>query len=146
MTRALALRLLLGLFVLRVAGQLAVALGVAPFLPPMREWYSGLIPYGPLLASQLVIIALLAAICRDLARGHGYFARRRSWLHRPLSILAWLYAASMIVRYAVTMAMYPERRWTGGAIPIVFHLVLATFLLVLADHHRQQPAGAGRDY
>ena len=37
MTRAAALWTLLVLFVGRVAGQLAVALDAAPFLPPMEE-------------------------------------------------------------------------------------------------------------
>jgi hypothetical protein len=35
-------------------------------------------------------------------------------------------------RYALTMAWYPERRWLGtGTIPIVFHWVLATYLMAL---------------
>jgi hypothetical protein len=41
----------------------------------------------------------------------------------------------MVARYVVTMWLYPERRWTGGLLPVVFHLVLATFILL-----------AGRDY
>lgn len=137
MNRGATLWLLLTLFAARVAGQLAVWLGVAPFLPPMDAWYSGLIPYRPLLLSQLLIIVLLAKVSWDVTRGSGYFARRHAWLDRPVRIFGWLYAASMLVRYAVTMAVFPERRWTGGAIPIVFHLVLATYLLVLAGgQHR----------
>jgi hypothetical protein len=44
MTRAAALWILLALFTGRVLGQLAVALDLAPFLPPMDEWQSGLLP------------------------------------------------------------------------------------------------------
>jgi ABC-type multidrug transport system permease subunit len=35
----------------------------------------------------------------------------------------------MLVRYAVSMALQPEWRWFGHTIPIVFHCVLATFLM-----------------
>ena len=34
----------------------------------------------------------------------------------------------MVVRYGVRMRRRPEARWFGGAVPIVFHLVLAAFL------------------
>jgi hypothetical protein len=64
---------LLGLFALRVAGQALVAAFDVPFLPTMRDWYSGLVPYE-------------------------------------------------------------------GTIPVVFHWVLAAFLLALAHHH----LGAGQ--
>ena len=38
----------------------------------------------------------------------------------------------MVARYAITMTLYPERRWLGtGTIPIVFHWVLAAYLYVL---------------
>ena len=48
---------------------------------------------------------------------------------------ACVYAAGMAVRYAVRMARRPEQRWFGGAIPIVFHFVLASWLLVLGLYH-----------
>ena len=66
---------LLTLFVLRVLGQLLVASGVAPFLPPMEEWQSGLLPYPLLLASQIAIVAVLATVCIQFSRGKGYFVR-----------------------------------------------------------------------
>jgi hypothetical protein len=145
--RAVALWLLLGLFLLRVGGQLAVALGFAPFLPPMEEWYSGLLPYRPLLASQILIVAVFATVCVHVSRGAGYFASPRGWLGVPLQIFGWVYVAAMVVRYVVTMTIHAERRWAGaGTIPIVFHLVLAAFLLVLADHHRRAAAGNGRHH
>jgi hypothetical protein len=43
----------------------------------------------------------------------------------------------MILRYAVRMSLYPRERWTGGAIPIFFHWVLAAYVLVLGWHHRR---------
>jgi hypothetical protein len=142
MTRAAILWALLGLFVLRVAGQLAVALDVAPVLPPMQQWYSGLLPYGPLLASQITIIAAFTKICLDVTRGAGYFSAPHAWLGSPLRLFGWLYVSAMLLRYGVTMTLYPERRWTGGSIPIAFHIVLATYLLVLSGGQRRARDGA----
>jgi len=36
------------------------------------------------------------------------------------------------------MVLRPEMRWTGDLIPMVFHVVLASFLLTVAGHHRRQ--------
>ena len=124
--------ILLSLFALRVLGQLLVVAGVAPFLPPMDEWQSGLLPYPLLLASQILILAVLGAVCLQFTRGTGYFVKRRTWLGTSLWIAGWLYALAMIVRYVVL------RR---DAIPVVFHVVLASFLLVLAYHHRRLRSG-----
>ena len=66
--------LLLVLFCLRVLGQMSVAFLHVSFLPPMEEWFSGVIPYPWLLASQFVIIALFAWIVIDVSRGRGFFA------------------------------------------------------------------------
>jgi len=136
---AAALWALLFLFVLRVVGQLLVFLGLAPVLPPMEDWYSGLIPYGPLLASQVLIVACCAKVCLDLTRGTGLAGRNRR-LGSRLLIFGSLYLAVMVIRYVVRMSCYPEERWTGGAIPIFFHWVLAAYLLVLGRYHRRAQA------
>jgi hypothetical protein len=59
---ALALWVLLALFVLRVVGQILVEFGHVGWLPPSPEWFSGAIPYPQLLASQFVVIAVMAAV------------------------------------------------------------------------------------
>ena len=41
----------------------------------------------------------------------------------------------MIVRYILRMSLYPEERWFGGAIPIIFHWVLATYIIPLGLYH-----------
>lgn len=138
MTRAAALWTLFALFAGRVAGQLAVAIGIAPFLPPMEQWQSGLLPYPALVTAQAAILAVLGTVCIQFSRGRGYFVRRRGWLGTPLWIVGWMYAFSMAVRYAVWMTVRPDQRWTGDLIPVAFHIVLASFLLVLSDYHRQR--------
>jgi hypothetical protein len=49
----------------------------------------------------------------------------------------------MAGRYVLTMTMFPERRWFGGAIPIVFHWVLAAYVYLLSRYHRGLPLGSG---
>lgn len=127
------LALFSALFVLRVAGQMLVA-GRAPrWLPPMQQW--NLVPYRMLLPIQLVFLAVMAVIVAGLAREKGLLAERRPGFGWFLVGLSVAYAASMAVRYAVRMRRRPEERWFGGAIPIVFHLVLAAFLLTWGRYH-----------
>ena len=128
MTRPTLLWIMLCLFAARVVGQLLVVADLAPFLPPVDEWQSGLLPYPFLLASQIVILVLLATVCLQFSRDHGFFVRRQVWLATPLWIAGWLYALGMVVRYVLL------RR---DAIPVVFHIVLASFLLVVSHHHRR---------
>ena len=98
MTRAALLWTLLALFALRVAGQLVVAAGLAPFLPPMDQWQSGVLPYPVLVALQVTTLAVLGAVCVQFWRGRGYFVRPHWWLATPLWVVGAVYAASMIVR------------------------------------------------
>ena len=66
-------------------------------------------------------------VCVQFSRGADTSCAITAWLATPLWIIGWIYAAGMIVRY------YLLRR---DAIPVVFHIILATFLLVVAHHHR----------
>jgi hypothetical protein len=120
--------LLLALFVLRVAGQVVVALRRPRWLPAMEQWYSGLIPYPALLPIQLVFVAVMAWIAVDVTRGAGPFAAAGPTWGRALVAFGLVYAAAMVVRYARWRRTPPERR--RAWIPIPFHVVLAAFLVV----------------
>ncbi len=133
---AVTLWLLLLLFVLRVLGQLLVSTGLAPLLPPMQEWSSGLVPYGPLLGAQVLIIAFCLKVGLDLTRGSGYLTTANPRLGSGLSAFGWIYLAAMVIRYVLRMSLHPEERWTGGSIPIFFHWILAAYLLLLGRYHR----------
>jgi uncharacterized protein len=126
------LLLLLFLFCLRVIGQMLVAFLHVSFLPPMKEWFSGLLPYPELLVSQFLIILLFSKIWSDFHRGRGYFVELSFRFSRNLRIFGYVYFSGMIVRYVLRMSLYPDQRWFGGTIPIVFHCVLATFILAVA--------------
>ena len=116
------------LLVGRVLGQLIVFFYAPRWLPPMQQWQSGLLPYPLLLASQFVVLTLMILISRDFGRGSGFFVapHPRGGL---FSIgFACVYFAGMVVRYVIRMRRYPDQRWLGGTIPIVFHAFVAAFL------------------
>jgi hypothetical protein len=123
------LLLLLLLFGARVAGQLIVVLAQPRFLPPMKDWYSGLIPYRLLLAAQIAILALMMSMLRQVIAGGPP--------HRNLALaifgFASAYALAMLVRFVILRVRHRDRRWyEGGMIPILFHWVLAAFLFTYA--------------
>ncbi len=120
---------LLGLFVLRVLGQALVAFLDAPFLPPMEAWYSGLMPYEYLLPSQIVIIAVMAKICLDFTRGNGFFFSPNRFFAGAWLLFGWVYLAAMLAR-AIFLWDHP--------IPIVFHWVLAAFVISVGLSHRRR--------
>ncbi|MEP6551275.1 MAG: hypothetical protein ABJB95_08830 [Gemmatimonadales bacterium] len=114
------------LFLLRVAGQALVVLRAPAWLPPMHQWH--LMPYRILLPTQIGFLALMVLIEMSLLRGWAPIGGREHAFGRFLIGFSFLYAGVMAVRYAARMYRRPGERWFGGAIPIVFHFVLAAFL------------------
>jgi hypothetical protein len=119
--------ILFALFVLRVLGQALVVFLDVQFLPPKEAWYSGLMPYEYLLPSQLVIIAVMARICADFSRERGYFYEPKKFFATAWLWFGYLYLAAMLLR-AVFLWDRP--------IPIVFHWVLAAFVITAGLSHR----------
>ena len=121
------------LFAVRVGGQLLVARVAPRWLPPMDRW--NLMPYRLLLPIQLVLLVVMSWIALQLIRDDGFVAEP----HRAFGLFAvgfsFVYSGSMVVRYAVRMRRRPSERWFGGAIPIVFHVVLAAFVFVYGTYH-----------
>lgn len=126
---------LLILFCLRVAGQLLVAAFQVPNLPPMQEWQSGLLPYPVLLFCQILIIGIYGKICFDYYRCGGFFYTPNSALAAPLMKIAVAYFLAVALRLLIWTTMFKHHPWFSGTIPIFFHFVLSTFLIVLAQHH-----------
>jgi hypothetical protein len=85
------------------------------------------VPYPILLPIQLALLAGMAALSVLVLAGH----RPGPELGDALVWCSFAYWASMGVRYARRMFAQPDQRWFGGAIPIVFHCVLAGFVFVL---------------
>ncbi len=125
--------LLTALFALRVAGQVVVALRAPDWLPPMDEW--NLVPYRVLLPVQLLVLGVMIWIDASFSADSGPPTERSEAFGWFVVTFSLVYAGSMLVRYAVRMRRRPGARWFGGTIPIVFHLVLATYLLALGRFH-----------
>lgn len=120
---------LLLLFLARVLGQLLVVLFHPRWLPPMKDWYSGLVVYPILLPSQVAIAALMVVMIRQVAAGP---TPNRTLAFAILAFAA-LYIFAMFVRFVILRRRHPEYRWyEGGMIPIIFHWVLAAFLVTYA--------------
>lgn len=133
---AVALGALALAFAGRVLGQFVVAVFEPGFLPPMEAWYSGLLPYRFLLPVQVVILVAQFEVSRQLWVGRGRLTVARPGLGRGLKWFALVYFLAMLVRYVAVMSLHPERRWFGGAIPILFHWVLAAWVYGLSRYHR----------
>ena len=125
--------LLTALFAVRVSGQMLVALRGPSWLPPMNEW--NLVPYRLLLPVQLAILAVMTWIDVSFSTPSGPPVDRTQGFGWVLIAFSAVYAGTMIVRYVVRMRRRPAARWFGGTIPIVFHLVLATYLYALGSFH-----------
>jgi len=102
----------------------------------MSEWYSGLVPYPLLLVFQLVILVGMTVVAASVAAGRLALVEERDSIGTVLLAIAWIYAIAMVVRYVLRMLRHPEARWTGQTIPIVFHVVLATWIFVLGSYLR----------
>jgi hypothetical protein len=120
---------LTALFIARVAGQALVGFFGVAWLPEMERWYSGLLPYEYLLPSQILIVGLMIRICVDFRRARGYFYEPKRFFARPWLIFGYLYLAAMLLRAILIM---------DRPIPIVFHWVLAAFILVVGESHRRR--------
>lgn len=127
------LGLLTLLFLGRVCGQVMAGIYQPAWLPPWGAWYSGLLPYPWLLPAQLLLLMFMAVVNVDQLRGHGGLCVRSATVRRRLRLAAGGYAGIMLARQALHLALVPEARWLGGGtVPVLFHLVLAAWLRVLA--------------
>ncbi|TLY41599.1 MAG: hypothetical protein E6K59_09320 [Nitrospirae bacterium] len=101
-------------------------------------WFLAFLFFLRVLGQVLVAffdVVLQFKVGTDFSRGTGFFVIPRSGMGRFLLWFSYVYFAAMVLRYLVSMALYPERRWFGGTIPIFFHWVLAAYLFVLGLFH-----------
>jgi len=134
------LALLMAAFLFRVGAQAVQAWHPVAWLPPFESWHSATLPYWMLLVSQLVILAAQLWVLAAMLAGR----------HRPrrstgvvLLVLGDAYFAFMLFRLVGGLTVLQHVPWFQPLLPTVFHLVLAAFLLVLADFHLRFHARAG---
>ena len=130
--RRLALWVCLGIFLVRVVGQIEVLLLAPPWLPPLSAWESGLIAYPVLLPLQILVVGWMGAIVSDHSRGSGPMWVESLQVRHRLNAFALIYASIMLVRLVVTAALPPHSVIDRGLIPILAHWDLAAFIALLA--------------
>jgi hypothetical protein len=131
-SRVLLLWVALGLFLLRVIGQVEVWLLAPAWLPPMEAWYSGLLPYPLLLPAQILLLMAMAVLAHVHSSSRYRAAAPPGRAAAVLRSVAMLYFGVMVLRLVVTLRSHGDEFYLHGGIPIAFHWVLALFLLVLA--------------
>lgn len=119
-------------FLFRVAAQAFQAWRPVAWLPPFDSWHSATLPYSLLLASQLVILAVQFWVLIAMIQGRG---RPRRWLGVTLLVLGAAYFGFMLFRLVAGLTFLRHVPWFDAILPTEFHLVMAAFLLVLADFH-----------
>lgn len=126
-----ALSALLALFCFRVGAQLVQAVDAVPFLPPFWDWQGSALSYPLLLGAQFAIITGFALIIRLVARGG---LAPRCWQVHGCLLFGAAYFGVMAVRLAAGMTVLAQNPWFAKPLPALFHLVLASFVLVFGHY------------
>jgi hypothetical protein len=126
-------------FLFRVGAQAVQAWHPVAQLAEFDAWHSAALPYWLLLVSQLVILAAQLWVFAALLQGR---LRPRISVGVALLIIGGAYFAFMLFRLLGGLTFLRDVAWFQVILPTIFHLVLAGFLLVLADFNLRF---AGRD-
>lgn len=129
-----ALAVLASLFVFRIVAQLVTLWLPVSFLPPFESWHSNVLPYPLLVLSQVLILGLML---RATVRIHTGRMSPQPETAKWFLIAGGVYGASMLARLALGLTALSESNWFSHWLPTLFHIVLASFLLVLGLFHRK---------
>lgn len=123
---------MLALFIVRVVAQPLSLIIDSPLLPRFDAWHGGVLPYPALLAAQVLIIVWFARTAWRFSRGE---AVPRRGLGIFFLVFGTVYFLTMLARLVLGLTIYRESRWFTSYLPTVFHLVLASWLLVYGRYH-----------
>ena len=139
MTRLLtiALALLTGLFVFRVTAQALQQWWPIEYLPPFEAWQGSSLSYPLLLSAQLLIATTMVCCVFRVALNKPITVPRMATY---LSYFSWVYLSASLLRFCLGYFELIDHRWFAQLIPAAFHLVLATFILLLTTHIKNSPA------
>jgi len=128
------LLLLLALFAFRVISQLLVMQASISYLPEFETWHSSTVPYPALVACQLLIL-IGGALC--IWRMFNTQVVGKPKLGVVLYVTGWIYWSAMFIRMILGLTLLREVFWFAQTLPALFHLILANFLMLLGQFHRQ---------
>ncbi len=123
---------LLLLFFFRVLAQLIQAIHPVSFLPPFEAWQSGAFPYSLLVMSQILIMVLCGRIVWPLFVGTAMPSIGKG---RVVLALGLMYFGVMLFRLVMGLTLAQDHFWFSAKLPTMFHLVLATFVILYGHFH-----------
>ena len=129
---AFVLLILSSLFAFRVLAQLVQAWHPVDFLPPYSVWHSGALPYGLLVGVQGVILAACLRIVWGIFKGRLVPSVQKGKILLALGII---YLLGMCARLMIGLTIAPDHYWFGAKLPTLFHLVLASFVILYGRFH-----------
>jgi len=122
------------LFCFRVVAQLIVANIETGILPAFERWHSGAMPYWMLFLVQVLILGLMVRTNRFYTTGKIIAS---PVLGRVLLIFGTIYLLGMVLRLGLGLTLFSDDRWFANHIPTFFHLVLASWVLVVGRVYMQ---------
>ena len=120
-------------FLVRVVSQAVQKWAPVSFLPPFDDFQGSGLPYAALLSAQIAILVLLVVVVVRMHRGKSLISPR---LILPVTVVGGVYFAVMAVRLVLGLSVLSHSGWFSTWIPTVFHLVLASLLMLIAAYQR----------
>lgn len=119
---------------MRVLAQLGQVFFEIPFLPPFEAWHSAVVPYWMLLLVQILMVIVMIRVVSRISANRARPGRRVAllWL-----VLGLIYFLSMAARLALGLTVLSSHFWFSSYLPTAFHLVLATFVVVVGMRYRK---------
>ena len=121
-------------FLGRVVSQAVQKWAPVSFLPTFGEFQGSGLPYPALLTAQIAILAITVAVIARMRRGKSLISPR---LIVPATVAGALYFAVMAVRLVLGLSVLSHSGWFSTWIPTVFHLVLASKLMLIGAYQRR---------
>lgn len=107
-----------------------VTSGFSSSLRCLGEWSGAVL--AAVCVSQLLIIVVCARVIRRLYVGVVVPSAK---LGKVLYVIGGIYLGLMCLRLIIGLTVLPDHFWFGAILPTLFHLVLASFILVYGRFH-----------
>lgn len=131
-------------FLVRVVGQVIQRWAPVDFLPDEERWQGSGLWYPALLGLQIAILLLFVVVATRMNRGSNLLGPR--WI-KPIFVLGMLYFAVMAIRLLIGVLAdvdvvgddsFTSSKWFSTPIPPIFHLVLASGLMLISRYQRRR--------
>ena len=121
-------------FLARVLGQAVQKWTPLSFLPPFDDFQGSGLPYPALLTAQVAILVTTVVVAVRMRSGKSLLSPR---LVVPVTVAGVIYLAVMAVRLVLGLSVLSHSGWFSTWIPTVFHLVLASEVLLISAYQRR---------